>query len=77
MCSNKSDVNVSVYKLYNYYQSVIVSFYVEYVSLIADAVNTFKVFLNISIVFPFGVPGNFVPMLQWHFSIVVLFVEIE
>jgi hypothetical protein len=63
--------------LYNYYQSVVVAFYIEYVSLVANAVNTFKVFLYIGVAFPFGSFGRFVPMFQWYFSFFVLSVEIE
>jgi hypothetical protein len=62
MGSYKSDKDVAMYKLYNHHQSVGISFYIEYVSLVADTVHTVKILFDVSKTLPFGAPGSSEPM---------------
>lgn len=64
MCSNKSDVQVSVGELNDNDESVAVSFYVEYVVLVSYGVNVVEVFFYVGKACPFGSPCCAVPLLD-------------
>jgi hypothetical protein len=64
-------------KLYDDYQSVIVSFYVENVPLAANTVHTVKIIFYISETLPFGLLCSFEPMFQWYLCVIVLLVKIK
>ncbi|MEI6678450.1 MAG: hypothetical protein WCL21_07575 [Mariniphaga sp.] len=77
MSSYKTDVNVTMNKLYNYNQSIIIPLYVEYIPLTTNTIRTVKVLFYISEALPSGVFSGFEPIFQRHFCLDVFLVKFE
>ena len=69
MCSYKANVNEADCKFYDGYNSVSITFDIEYIALISNTIYTIKRLLYIRVACPMTILHDVCPYLQWQQSI--------